>query len=122
MAVQPGHNVRADAGIVHQPDEGGPEFQIADVLGDVPADAAVNILNPARVPPAGNILAGRISLDIHKYRAENHDAHRCTSRGKETHLFSAVLSFIIAQVGEERQPENNTGPRFMVYLIETPDY
>lgn len=73
------HNVRADAGVIDETDECRPQLDVCNVFDHIAAHAAVHMLHNTRVAPLRNIRCKRISLDIHKYRAKNNDAHSVSS-------------------------------------------
>ena len=79
---------------IHQGKEHGIKPQVAQVFRDIPADTAVDIPDFSGVPPAGNIGAGGISLDIHK-DAANHN---------NTHVLLLFRSFIYAKNDTTREP------------------
>ena len=70
------NDVLTGAGVVHQTDEGGAQLDIGNVLRHVAADAAVYLLDPARVAPARDIGGQRIPLDVHKNRTDDYNAHK----------------------------------------------
>ena len=74
------NDVLAGAGVVHQTDEGGAQLDIGNVLRHVAADAAVYLLDPARVAPARDIGGQRIPLDVHKNRTDDYNAHKMTPK------------------------------------------
>ena len=75
VVLQLPHYILPHAGVVHQTDEGGPQLHIGDVLHHVAGYAAGNLLHPSHVAPAGDIGAQGIPFHIHKYGAQNHNAH-----------------------------------------------
>ena len=74
------NDVLTGAGVVHQTDEGGAQLNIGNVLRHVAADAAVYLLDPARVAPARDIGGQRIPLDVHKDRTDDYNAHKMTPK------------------------------------------
>ena len=85
------NDVLAGAGVVHQTDEGGAQLDIGNVLRHVAADAAVDLLDPARVAPARDIGGQRIPLDVHKNRTDDYNAHKVTPQKAD---FTCILPYI----------------------------
>ena len=75
MASQLPNHILTCAAFIHQTDKGGPKLTIGHILGHVPANASMNLLHPAHIAPGGDKGRFGIALDIHKYRANDHDAH-----------------------------------------------
>ena len=75
MRLELAHHIRARAGVVHQTDEGRLQLDVGNVLHNVAAHAAVHLLHPAGVAPAGNVNVRGIALDVHKDRAQNDNTH-----------------------------------------------
>ena len=69
------NDVLAGAGVVHQTDEGGAQLNVGNVLRHVAADAAVDLLDPARVAPARDVGGQWIPLDVHKDCTDDYNAH-----------------------------------------------
>ena len=68
-------DILADAGVVYQTDERGPQLHIGNVLRHVAAHTAVHLLYPAGIPSARDIGGEGIALDVHKHRANYNDSH-----------------------------------------------
>ena len=68
-------DVLPKAGFIHQPHKGGPQLHVGNVLRHVPAHAAVHLLHPPGIPPAGDVGGERIALDVHKNCTEYNDSH-----------------------------------------------
>ena len=68
-------DVLPGAGRIHRGDKDRFQAQVAEILGNIPADAAVDIPDLSGVPASGYIVGGRISLDIHKDSPDNGNAH-----------------------------------------------
>ena len=68
-------DILADAGVIYQTDERGPQLHIGNVLRHVAAHTAVHLLYPAGIPSARDIGGEGIALDVHKHRANYNDSH-----------------------------------------------
>jgi hypothetical protein len=68
-------HVFPDAGGIHEGEKDRVQPHVAQVFGNIPGNAAVDIPDLSCIPASGNIGAGRISLDIHKDRADYNNVH-----------------------------------------------
>ena len=79
VALELADHLRAGAVVVHQTHIGGAKLHVGNVLRHVPADAAVDLLDPAHVPPLGDVLIRGEALNVHKNCADDYDTHAVTS-------------------------------------------
>ena len=75
MRRQLADNILPRAAVVHKADKGRAQLHVGDILGHIAADAAVHLLDTARVAPARDIGGQRIPLDVHKNSADDYDSH-----------------------------------------------
>ena len=77
------HDLFALGGFVHKTHKDGAQLHIRNVLRHVAAHAAVDKFDLSGVAPGGQIQILREALNVHKYRADNHDRHKIPSCGSK---------------------------------------
>ena len=76
MAAQLAQHILTLGGIVHEAYKGGAQLHIGNILGHIPAHAAVDELDLPGVSPRGEVQILRKALHIHKHRADHHNSHK----------------------------------------------